>query len=62
MNQDNNPPESLINLRLEKAVRVAAEVVVQFGDVYWPIFDRLERELAVRADKSARLAKFIVED
>ena len=26
------------------------------GDRYWPIFDRLERELAMRLDRSARLA------
>ena len=32
--------------RLQKALRVAAQVVVRYGEDYLPIFERLETELA----------------
>ena len=44
--------------RLRKAAKVAAEIVSRFGDDYWPVFERIDRELEARLDRKARLAKF----
>ncbi len=43
---------------IEAATRIAADLVANYGEVYWPIFSRLEKELKARQSRSARLAKF----
>lgn len=41
---------------LESAVRTAAAIVTLYGEKYWPIFERLEQELAERRARTARLS------
>lgn len=45
--------------QIRKAMAQLAEIIERspFGDRYWPYFERLERELALRVDRAARLAK-----
>jgi len=40
---------------LEDLLESVARIIDRYGDVYWPIFDRLEAELSVRQSKTARL-------
>lgn len=40
---------------IEDGLDLVAELIDRYGDVYWPIFDRLERELEQRRSKAARL-------
>lgn len=44
--------------RLEKAVSVAASLVEDLGDEYWPVFERLDSELSKRQSRFKRLRKF----
>lgn len=44
---------------LEQAAMIAAEIVRQLGETYWPIFARLERELEARESRAKRLARFL---
>ena len=44
--------------KLEKAVSVAASLVEDLGDEYWPIFECLEAELIKRRSRFQRLRKF----
>ncbi len=44
--------------QLEEAAHIAANVVSQYGDKYWPIFDRIETELVARRSREERLSKF----
>ena len=34
---------------------IVAKLIDEFGEAYWPIFDRLERELEIRQKRCARL-------
>ena len=43
---------------LEKAVATAADVVRYHGDKYWPIFERVERELVERRSREDRLDQY----
>ena len=43
---------------LEHAAMIAAEIVRQLGETYWPIFARLEKELDARDSRAKRLARF----
>ncbi len=43
---------------LEAATRVAADIVRKYGEEYWPIFDRLERELKEVCSREERLKSF----
>lgn len=40
---------------LEEGRRIAAHVVQQCGDEYWPIFDLLDAELSKRLEQENRL-------
>ncbi|GJL91258.1 hypothetical protein [Hyphococcus sp.] len=40
---------------IEKGLRSAARIVDRYGEVYWPLFDRLERELENRRSRASRL-------
>ena len=44
--------------RLEKAVSVAASLVEDLGDEYWPVFERLDSELSKHQSRFKRLRKF----
>lgn len=59
MNFARHNREQLTVARLERAATLAAQIVSLFGDDYWPIFDRLDKELAGRASRQARLEKFV---
>ena len=50
--------ENIATKDIEAATRIAADLVANYGEVYWPIFSRLEKELKARQSRSARLAKF----
>lgn len=41
---------------IEDGLELLAELIDRYGDVYWPLFDRLERELEERRSKAARLS------
>ena len=43
------------NEEIEKALQTAARVVSIYGDAYWPIFERLEKELEARRDRRERI-------
>lgn len=45
--------------QLEDALKIAARVIDLYGDAYWPIFDRLEHELNLRRNRSARLNTYL---
>jgi hypothetical protein len=49
----NDEEESVTLARLERALMTVAHVVMQHGDRYAPIFERLERELAAARERSA---------
>ncbi len=40
---------------IEDGLDLVAELIDRYGDVYWPVFDRLESELAQRRSKATRL-------
>lgn len=40
---------------IEDALASAARIIDRYGDAYWPIFERLERELENRRSRAARL-------
>ena len=42
---------------IEAALHSVAQLVNVYGDKYWPIFERLEKELDKRRTKSKRLTK-----
>ena len=43
---------------LENALRSMARIIERYGNVYWPIFERLEAELTARRTRAARLAAY----
>ena len=43
---------------LAHAAMIAAEIVRQLGETYWPIFSRLEQELDAKDSHAKRLARF----
>lgn len=53
---DENKP--LSDAQLKRGLSDAVEVIERYGDQYWPIFDRLEKELKLRDSKLNRLKKF----
>lgn len=40
---------------IEDGLDTVAVLIERYGDVYWPIFERLERELEMRRSRQARL-------
>ena len=44
---------------IERALAIVARVIELYGDVYWPILERLEQELGDRKCKSSRLARYL---
>jgi len=50
--------ETLNNTKLEKALSIAAGLVEDLGDEYWPVFERLDSEFSKRQSRFKRLRKF----
>lgn len=46
---------SIAERDLLKARKIAARVVNQFGDRYWPIFAMLDQEIAARRARAERI-------
>lgn len=46
---------SIAERDLLKARKIAAHVVNQFGDRYWPIFELLDQEIAARRARQERI-------
>lgn len=44
---------------LEQAVVLAARIVARYGDIYLPLFERLEHDLHVLRTKAERLTRAI---
>lgn len=40
---------------IEDGLNVVARLIDRYGDVYWPVFERLEKELQDRKSRSSRL-------
>jgi hypothetical protein len=40
---------------IEDGLNVVARLIDRYGDVYWPVFERLERELEDRRSRSLRV-------
>lgn len=45
--------------RLARAIQAAACLVEICGEAYWPVFERLESELAARESRQARLRAYL---
>lgn len=44
---------------IEQALRTVATLIDRYGGAYWPILEKLERELAARRTRAARLAAWL---
>ncbi|MEO0751555.1 MAG: hypothetical protein AAFY25_07095 [Pseudomonadota bacterium] len=44
---------------IERSIRTVASLIDRFGDVYWPILERLEHELESRRSRAARLQRYL---
>ena len=51
--------EHLTEEDIENALRVVALVIDRHGDDYWPIFDRLEKELSLKRKRYRSLEKYL---
>jgi hypothetical protein len=40
---------------IESSLSSLARLIDRYGDAYWPVFERLERELSVRKQRRNRL-------
>ena len=45
--------------KIDDALRSLARVIDRYGDVYWPIFERFERELEQRQRRLMRLNAYL---
>lgn len=41
---------------IENSLTSLARLIDRYGDAYWPVFERLERELRVRQERHERLS------
>lgn len=41
---------------IENGLSSLARLIDRYGDAYWPVFERLERELSVRKERRKRLS------
>ena len=51
-----DPSKVYTDEEIENAMATVARVIELYGDAYWPILERLERELTERRAKAARLS------
>jgi len=47
----------ITNEEIEDGLNVVARLIERYGDVYWPVFERLELELQKRRSRAARLSR-----
>ena len=40
---------------IESSLSSVARLIDRYGDAYWPVFERLERELSLRKDRQRRV-------
>ncbi len=50
---------SVSTQRIENAIRIVAGLIDRTGEDFWPVLDRLERELGALVQREARLAKYL---
>lgn len=41
---------------IESSLSSLARLIDRYGDAYWPVFERLERELSIRRERRQRLS------
>jgi hypothetical protein len=41
---------------IESSLSSLARLIDRYGDAYWPVFERLERELTIRKERRQRLS------
>ena len=41
---------------IEASLSSLARLIDRYGDAYWPVFERLERELSVRQERRKRVS------
>ena len=49
----------IMEQRIENALRVVARVIDHYGDAYWPVFERLERELEDKRKRDSALSRYL---
>lgn len=47
---------------IQAALQSVAQLIDAYGEKYWPVFERLEGELAERRSRSQRLLKILKND
>ena len=52
-------PPKITDQDIEIGLSIAARIVLRYGEVYWPVFERLETELRERRSRSARLNAYL---
>ncbi len=50
-----SPDRKVTDKEIENGLDLVAELIDKYGDVYWPVYERLERELAERKSRRAKL-------
>jgi len=48
-------PRVITEKEIEDGLCVVARLIERYGDAYWPVFDRLERELEEKKKRAHRL-------
>lgn len=47
---------------IESSLSSVARLIERYGDAYWPVFERLERELDIRKSRQRRLKVHLLRD
>ena len=47
---------------IESSLSSLARLIDRYGDAYWPVFERLERELSLSKDRRRRLQAHLIRD
>ncbi|AXE63576.1 hypothetical protein BBF93_04590 [Hyphomonas sp. CACIAM 19H1] len=47
---------------IESSLSSVARLIDRYGDAYWPVFERLERELSLRKDRQRRVMAHLLHD
>lgn len=50
------------NKDIEDGLYIVATLIKRFGNAYWPIYDRLEKELHTRKSRASKLSKTLKEN
>ena len=54
-------PVSYTAADVRRGMTIAAQLIERYGPQYWPVLDRLKRELDVMDDREALLASLLLE-